>query len=158
MKKNKIPSELEMRRSGDIHTCHVNCKKAICVLKRDRDQLKMQVEVVTEQRDLWAKQCNIATESLHDCQSKFSAMSLIADDHAMARLRNAVDRDHWRDRHEKLKTALQNLTKSNVIKSAEYITYSEAFLNAQEALSADSQAQTDGDMGRINTQKATKGD
>lgn len=52
------------------------------VNRRERERVDAQKE-----RDAWAHQCNIATESLHDWQSKFSAMSLVADDHAMARVR-----------------------------------------------------------------------
>lgn len=46
---------------------------------------------------------------------------------------------------EEMKEALENLVKSEVVRSAQYITYSEAYLNAQECLDKLAAMQSEGE-------------
>lgn len=80
----------------------------ICSLSAEINDLQAELAECSKARDAWAHQCNVATESLHDWQSKFSAMSLVANDHAMGRIKCIEERDAARAEFAECKSDLEN--------------------------------------------------
>lgn len=45
---------LENLTASGIHTCHADCQRPMCVLRRERDKALAELERVTAERDRWA--------------------------------------------------------------------------------------------------------
>jgi hypothetical protein len=44
--------QLENIKASSIHSCHDQCQRPMCVLRRERDELKMQLKVMHAERDV----------------------------------------------------------------------------------------------------------
>jgi predicted RNase H-like nuclease (RuvC/YqgF family) len=57
--RDRLAEEIENLKASGIHTCHDQCKRPMCVMRRERDRLQNELNELKEDRDAWKSEALI---------------------------------------------------------------------------------------------------